>query len=139
MFGSKKKNPASFGSGKKRTGNVYYANSRKIDATDEKPRRQYVVVRDSGKYVSVSKIRGLNSNEKNSERLYMLDKNKYPLTKESGVDNYVYSRRSDNSRWLKLDDKEVFDIEKSFKLTSHDTHNVLVHTGQGGNKKGRRK
>ncbi len=124
---------------KKRTGNVYWANSIKIDATDKKPRRQYVVVRDSGKYVSVSKIRGVNANEKNSERLYKLDKNKYPLTKDSGVDKKIYSRRSDNCRPLKLEDRQVFDTDSSFKLSSHDTYRVLAHVGNKQNKKGRRK
>lgn len=109
----------------KKTGYVYWANSRKIDKTDKKSRRQYAIIRDNGKYVKVSKIRGFNENDKNKKRLYILDMKKYPLTKPSGVDNYVYSRRSDNKKLLSLQDKQVFDEKPVFKLNSHDAHNVL--------------
>ena len=71
---------------KKRLGNVYWANSQKIDKSDSKKRRQYAVVRDNGKNVGVSKIRGFNGNKKNDERLFELNVDKYPLNKRSGVD-----------------------------------------------------
>ena len=119
----------------KKTGYVYWANSRKIDKTDKKPRRQYVVVRDNGKYVKVSKIRGFNENDKNKNRLYILDMKKYPLTKPSGVDYYFFSHRSDNKKLLTLQDKQVFDIEPAFVLTNRDTRRVFEHTKI---KKGRR-
>lgn len=61
----------------KRTGNIYWANSRLIDKTDEKKRRQYAVVRDDGKNVKVSKIRGFNENNLNKSRLYELDNKKF--------------------------------------------------------------
>ena len=113
----------------KRTGNVYWANSRLIDKTDEKKRRQYAVVRDNGKNVKVSKIRGFNENIKNQERLLELNKNKYPLSKRSGVDRQVYHKRVDNKSLLRLEDKEVFDSKPSFKMSSHDTHKAIRHTG----------
>ncbi len=122
----------------KKTGHVYWANSKKIDRDDKKERRQYVVVRDDEKFVSVSKIRGYNDNAKNADRLYKLDKTKYPLTKASGVDRKVYKKRSDNGRLLRLDDKSVFDSKSSFKLSSHDTYRVRKHTGVD-KIKGRRK
>ena len=112
----------------KRTGNVYWANSRKIDKTDERRRRQYAVIRDDGKYVKVSKIRGFNENIKNEKRLMELDRNKYPLNKRSGIDRQVYYQRVDNRRLLELEDDEVFDKEPSFKLRSHDTHKAIRHT-----------
>lgn len=122
----------------KRLGNVYWANSQKIDRSDRKSRRQYAIVRDNGKNVGVSKIRGFNKNKKNDERLYELDLKKYPLHKRSGVDKKVYSRRADNREHLRLEDNEVFDKTPSYKLSSHDTHRVLQHTGYFKNKKGRK-
>lgn len=113
----------------KRLGNVYWANSQKIDKTDNKKRRQYAVTKDNGKNVGVSKIRGFNNNEKNNDRLYELDRNKYPLSKRSGVDKKIYSLRVDIKSPLRLEDYEVFDKTPAFKLSSHDTHRVLTHTG----------
>ena len=123
---------------KKQLGNVYWANSQKIDKSDRKKRRQYAIVRDNGKNVGVSKIRGFNGNKKNDERLYELNKDKYPLSKRSGVDKKVYSQRVDNHKSLRLEDNEVFDKKPSYKLSSHDTHRVLKHTGYFNNKKGRK-
>lgn len=123
---------------KKQLGNVYWANSQKIDKSDRKRRRQYAIVRDNGKNVGVSKIRGFNGNKKNDERLYELSKDKYPLSKRSGVDKKVYSQRVDNHKSLRLEDNEVFDKKPSYKLSSHDTHRVLKHTGYFNNKKGRK-
>lgn len=120
----------------KRLGEVYWANSQKIDKTDKKIRRQYAITKDNGKNVGVSKIRGFNNNQKNNERLFEISSNKYPLTKRSGVDNKIYSRRSDNKKPLQLTDNEVFDKKPAFKLSSHDTHKVILHTSK--NKKGRK-
>lgn len=112
---------------KKRTGEVYWANSRKIDKTDKKIRRQYAVVKDDGKNVKVSKVRGFNENVKNKERLMELDMNRYPLTKRSGIDKHVHTKKVTNEN-LRLEDKEVFDSKPSFKLSSHDTHRLIKHT-----------
>lgn len=124
----------------KRLGNVYWANSQKIDKTDKKKRRQYAVTKDNGKNVGVSKIRGFNDNKKNDNRLFELDRNKYPLSKRSGIDKKIYSQRADNKKSLRLEDIEVFDKTPAFKLSSHDTHRVLKHTGLVKNKqkKGRK-
>ena len=121
----------------KNTGNVYWAKSRKIDKTD-KERRQYVIVKDNSKSVRVAKIRGFNNNTKNDVRLFELSMDKYPLTKRSGVDRKIYSRRADNHALLMLDDPDVFDKSVSFKLSSHDFHGVLEHTGILRNKKKRK-
>lgn len=119
----------------KRIGNVYWANSQKIDRTDKKKRRQYAVTKDNGRNVGVSKIRGYNDNEKNIDRLYVLDMNKYPLSKRSGVDKKIYSKRADNNKLLRLEDNDIFDINPVFKLSSHDTHRVLNHTGSSNKRK----
>ncbi len=90
--------------------------------------------------MSVSKIRGINANDRNADRLYKLDRSKYSLSKDSGVDKKVYKNRADNKKFLKLEDREVFDNNMSFKLSSHDTYRFLGHTGVSmSNKKGRRK
>lgn len=119
----------------KRLGEVYWANSQKIDKTDNKIRRQYAVTKDNGKNVGVSKIRGFNNNQRNNERLFELSTKKYPLSKRSGIDYKVYTRRTDNKKALQLSDSEVFDKKPVFKLSSHDTHKAVLHTK---NKKGRK-
>lgn len=113
----------------KRIGNVYWANSQKIDKTDNKKRRQYAVTKDNGRNVGVSKIRGFNDNKKSIDRLFELDMSKYPLSKPCGIDKKVYSKRADNNKLLRLEDNDIFDYTPSFKLSSHDTHRVLIHTG----------
>ncbi len=113
----------------KRLGNVYWANSQKIDKTDNKKRRQYAVTKDNGNNVGVSKIRGFNDNKKNNDRLYELNRDKYPLSKRSGVDKKIYTQRADTKKLLRLEDYEVFDKAPAFKLSSHDTHRILIHTG----------
>ena len=120
----------------KRLGEVYWANSQKIDKTDKKIRRQYAITKDNGKNVGVSKIRGFNDNQKNNDRLFEINIDKYQLTKRSGVDNKIYSRRADNKKPLQLTDNEVFDKKPAFKLSSHDTHKAILHTSK--NKKGRK-
>lgn len=125
----------------KQVGNVYWTNSQKIDKSDTKIRRLYVVVKDNGKNVGVSKVRGFNNNPKSNDRLYELNKDKYNLSKRSGVDNKIYSRRVDNNKLLKLNDHEVFDKKAYFKFSSHDTHRVLKHVKtqwSNKNKKGRK-
>jgi len=113
---------------KKALGNVYWANSQKIDASDQKQRRQYAVTKDNGKSVRVAKIRGYNNNPKNNERLMPLDQEKYKLSKKSGVDKKVYTKRADTKKPLSLKDRQVFDKKPAFKLSSHDTHRVISHT-----------
>ena len=119
---------------KKRLGEVHWAYSYKIDKTD-KPRRQYVVVQDNGKNVKVSKIRGFNGNPKNDCRLYELDRNKYPLSKRSGVDKFVHTYKANSKEKLSLEDIDIFDQEIAFKLTNRDTKRVIQHTKSRNNKK----
>lgn len=119
---------------KRALGNVYWANSQKIDASDQKPRRPYVVTRDNGKTVGVAKIRGYNNNPKNEKRLAEIDQEKYKLKKRCGVDKKVYTRRADTKQLLSLKDKQVFDEKPAFKLNNRDRRRVIRHTSK--NKKG---
>ena len=121
----------------KKIGYVYYANSRQIDLSDKRKRRRYVVVKDNGKHVGVSKIRSINKNK--PKRLYPLDKNKYPLSKECGVDSKVYTTKAKSKEKLSLTDNTVFDSSPSFKLSSKDTHNVLQHVVVRTGKKHKKK
>lgn len=124
---------------RKRLGEVHWANSKKIDKTDNKARRLYAIMHDNGKNIGVSKIRGYNNNTKNKERLYKLNIDKYPLTKHCGIDKKIYYQRNDNKCLLKITDKDIFDIDTAFVLSSHDTHRAMKHTGAlRSNKKGRK-
>lgn len=121
----------------KKLGEVYWANSQKIDKTDSRKRRQYAILKDNGRNVAVSKIRGYNNNNKNLDRLYKLDEKKYPLSKPSGIDKKLYTRESTSNKLLRINDRNIFDSSPSFKLSSHDTHNAIRHTRTSTNKKRR--
>ena len=80
------------------------------------------------KYRYLYKIRAYN--DKNKDRLYELDIKKYPLTKRSGVDRYVYSYSSKPKKLLQLNDKTIFNSEPSFKITSRNMYKILKHTSK---------
>lgn len=123
---------------KRHVGYVYYANSKRIDASDKKVRRRYIVVKDNGRNVGVSKIRSKHANLSNARRILSLDRNKYPLkADESGVDERVYTTYSNSKEKLILSDYSVFDREADFKLSSKDTHKVLQHVRLRSGKKGK--
>ena len=123
----------------KKVGYVYYANSKKIDNSDYRDRKRYVVVKDNGFFVGVAKIRGYSNNSANDSRLYLLDISKYPLNKKSGVDKKVYTTKAGKSKKLSLYDRSVFDKESDFKLSSKDTHRVLNHVKNRNGKKHKKK
>lgn len=117
---------------KSNLGKVFRGRTKYIDP-EIKRERNYVVVRDNGKFVSVAKIRSakkLDDRGKDvNKKLYVLDQKKYPLSKPSGVDYQRYSKNRMSNKNLALSDRNVFPEEKErFSLSSHDTYCVVRHT-----------
>ena len=116
-------------------GKVYRGETKYIDP-EPKKQRNYVVVRDNGKYVSVSKLKSFKKESDSS--LYELSRDKYGLEKRTGVDFQRYSRNRMSKQPLSLADKRAFpEGRERFKLSSHDTHRVVIHTQPKKKKKPR--
>lgn len=120
---------------KTNVGKVYRGRTKYIDP-ENKLERNYVVVRDNGKHVSVAKLKSVK--KENDPALYELDMKKYPLSKRTGVDFQRFSKNRFSGRNLTLLDKDVFpEGSARFKLTSHDTYRVVNHTTPKKKKKPR--
>lgn len=118
----------------KNVGKVYRGKTKYIDK-ETKPERNYVVVVDDGKNVSVAKLKSIkifDTDGKNADKaLVEINATRYGLEKRTGVDFQTFDKNRMSGKPLNVEDKEVFPEEKErFKLGSHDTHNVLVHTGK---------
>ena len=111
---------------KSRVGEVHRGRTKYIDI-EPKLERNYVVVRDNGKNVSVAKLKSIK--KENDCALRELDQKKYGLSERTGVDFQVFRQNRMSKKPLVLEDKRVFPEDKPrFKLSSHDTHRVIVHT-----------
>lgn len=115
-------------------GKVYRGRTKYIDV-ETKPERNYVVVVDDGKNVSVAKMKSIkifDADGKNADKaLVEINATRYGLEKRTGVDFQVFGRNRMSGKPLKIEDKEVFPENKErFKLGSHDLNRTLVHTGR---------
>lgn len=115
-----------------KVGKVYRGKTKYIDK-ETKPERNYVVVIDDGKRVSVAKLKSIkifDENGKNADKaLVEINATRYGLEKRTGVDFQRFSKNRMSSKPLRVDDKDVFPEGKErFELGSKDKHNVLVHT-----------
>lgn len=113
-------------------GKVYRGRTKYIDK-ETKAERNYVVVLDDGKKVSVAKLKSIkifDENGKNADKaLVEINATRYGLTKRTGVDFQRFNKNRMSGKPLKLSDKEVFPEGKErFKLGSHDLARSLRHT-----------
>ena len=113
-------------------GKVYRGKTKFIDK-DTKPERNYVVVSDNGKNVSVSKLKSIKVFDKeyrNADKaLVEINANRYGLPKRTGVDFQRFSKNRITKKPLRLNDSAVFPKGKEeFKLGSHDLSRTLRHT-----------
>ena len=120
-------------------GKVYRGQTKYIDK-ETKPARNYVVVVDDGKTVTVAKLKSIkifDEEGKNADKaLVEINATRYGLEKRTGVDFQTFAKNRMSGQPLKIEDKKVFPEEKDrFKLGSHDLSRTLRHTGKAGNKK----
>ena len=113
-------------------GKVYRGKTKYIDK-DTKPERNYVVVYDNGKNVSIAKLKSIKKFDyqgRNADSaLVEINSKRYGLKKRTGVDYQRFSKNRMSNKSLTLKDKDVFPEERErFKLGSHDTARVLRHT-----------
>ena len=117
---------------KTNVGKVYRGKTKYIDR-DTKPMRNYVVVLDDGKKISVAKLKSIkifDENGRNADKaLVEINATRYGLKKRTGVDFQRFSKNRMSGKSLRIDDKDVFPEGKDrFKLGSHDLSRVLRHT-----------
>ena len=111
---------------KSNVGKVYRGKTKYIDC-ETKETRNYVVVRDNGKNVSVAKLKSIKAEK--DPALMEINYTKYGLTKRTGVDFQRFSKNRMSKKPLSLSDKRVFfEGQERFKLSSKDTHRAIKHT-----------
>lgn len=115
-------------------GKVYRGNTKYIDR-ETKAQRNYVVVLDNGKNVSVAKLKSIkifDENNRNADRaLVEINAMQYGLKNRTGVDFQAFDKNRMSGKPLRVGDKNVFpEGRERFKLGSHDKHRVLEHTGK---------
>lgn len=111
---------------KNNLGKVYRGTTKYIDK-DTKPERNYVVVKDNGKFVAVAKLKSVK--KENDKALFELDFKKYGLVKRTGVDYQRFGKNRMSRKPLSLEDRKVFpEGRERFKLSSHDTYKAIKHT-----------
>lgn len=117
---------------KSNIGKVYRGRTKYIDK-DTKPERNYVVVVDDGKRVSVAKLKSIkifDENGRNADKaLVEINATRYGLEKRTGVDFQRFNKNRMSGKPLRVDDKNVFpEKTERFKLGSHDLARALRHT-----------
>lgn len=114
--------------GKGLLGKVFRGETKYIDP-ETKKQRNYVVVRDNGKNVSVAKLKSIK--KENDSALLEIDYRKYGLSKRTGVDYQRFSQNRMSRKPLSVLDRRVFpEGRERFKLSSHDTHKAVLHTNK---------
>lgn len=113
-------------------GKVYRGRTKYIDK-ENKHERNYVVISDNGRNVSVSKLKSIkkfDSMNRNADKaLQEINHKEYGLEKRTGVDFQRFSLNRMSKTPLRLSDKRVFPEGKErFKLSSADKYRVLQHT-----------
>ena len=117
---------------KNNIGTVWRGKTKYIDK-EIKAERNYVVVLDDGKKVSVAKLKSIkifDENGRNADKaLVEINATRYGLKKRTGVDFQRFGKNRMSGKDLSLSDKKVFpELNARFKLGSHDTSRVLRHT-----------
>lgn len=113
-------------------GKVYRGRTKYIDK-ETKQERNYVVVIDDGKSVSVAKLKSIkifDENNRNADKaLVEINATRYGLEKRTGVDFERFGKNRMSGKPLKIEDKDVFpENGERFKLGSHDLARTLRHT-----------
>ena len=107
-------------------GKVYRGKTKYIDP-ETKAERNYVVVRDNGKSVSVAKLKSIK--KKHDPALIEINYKKYGLEKPTGVDFQRFNKNRMTKKPLSIFDNRIFyEGKERFKLSSKDTHRAINHT-----------
>lgn len=114
-------------------GKVYRGETKYIDR-EPKKQRDYVVVRDTERGVTVSKlktIKKLDNDGKNADTaLVEINHERYGLPNRTGVDYERFDKNRMSGKPLRIEDKDVFpEQQERFTLSNRDRDHALIHTG----------
>ncbi|WP_251182178.1 hypothetical protein [Anaerocaecibacter muris] len=114
-------------------GKVYRGETKYIDR-EPKKQRDYVVVRDTERGVTVSKlkiIKKLDNDGKNADTaLVEINHERYGLPNRTGVDYERFDKNRMSGKPLRIEDKDVFpEQQERFTLSNRDRDHTLIHTG----------
>ena len=114
-------------------GKVYRGRTKYIDP-EPKLERNYVVVRDNGRNVTVSKLKSIKKVDqygKNADpALAEINYARYGLAKRTGIDFHCFDKNRMSGKPLQLDDKKAFPEQKErFTLSNRDRDKAIYHTG----------
>ena len=116
-----------------KVGKVYRGKTKYIDK-EPKDERNYVVIREDPRGVSVAKLKSVkkfDENGKNADKaLVEINHERYGLPNRTGVDFQRFDTNRMSGKPLRVEDKKVFPEGKErFTLSNNDTDRVLHHTG----------
>lgn len=116
----------------KNVGKVYRGKTKYLDK-ETKPERNYVVVMDDGKKVTVAKLKSIkifDENGRNADKaLVEINATRYGLEKRTGVDFQRFNKNRMSGGPLSLQDRKVFPEQKErFTLSNRDRDKALYHT-----------
>ena len=117
---------------KTNVGKVYRGRTKYIDK-ETKAERNYVIVSDDGKKISVAKLKSIKKIDnygKNADKaLVEINATRYGLVNRTCVDYQRFNKNRMSGKPLQLSDKKVFPEDKErFTLGSHDLSRTLRHT-----------
>ena len=116
-----------------KVGKVYRGKTKYIDK-EPKDERNYVVIREDPRGVSVAKLKSVkkfDENGKNADKaLVEIKHERYGLPNRTGVDFQRFDTNRMSGKPLRVEDKKIFPEGKErFTLSNNDTDRVLHHTG----------
>lgn len=116
-----------------KVGKVYRGKTKYIDK-ESKDERNYVVIREDPRGVSVAKLKSVkkfDENGKNADKaLVEINHERYGLPNRTGVDFQRFDTNRMSGKPLRVEDKKIFPEGKErFTLSNNDTDRVLHHTG----------
>lgn len=118
---------------KKNVGKVYRGETKYIDKENKK-QRDYVVVREKDKKVTVAKLKTIKKFDENGKNadpaLVEINSERYGLPNRTGVDFQRFDKNRMSGKPLELSDKNVFPEEQErYTLSNRDCDRALFHTG----------
>lgn len=100
---------------------------------DTKNTRRYLVLKQQGEVVRVGKLKSIKQFDKHNKNadpyLVEINQNYKGLTKRTGVDKSTFARNIIKNQPLKITDKDVFNQEPEFRVSSRDLNKAQIHTG----------